>query len=122
MMGDGSDGGDDDEDDSVCDGWKTCQVSIPALEFNNDNIFRDILASSINLGNQLGLTTSMVGEVVLCVGVVEDWSGVEVNKGSGGKVTGVGRVWWGRGLIRTKRWQLVGQIGVILGVDSNTGW
>ena len=42
---------------------------------------QDNLASLFILGNQLGLTTAMVGEVMQVVGLVEDWSGPGVNTG-----------------------------------------
>ena len=81
MMGEGAGpGGDDDEDDPVPDG-RTYEGLISALGFAFASGLQDNLASLLILGNQLRLTTAMVGEVMQVVGLVEDWSRAGVNTG-----------------------------------------
>ena len=77
---DEGEGGDGDEDaDSVLD-ERTCQGFLYAFTFATADF--DDLASSFYLGNQLGLTTTMVGGIRNSVGVVGQWRG-KVHKMAG---------------------------------------
>ena len=90
-MGEGGEEGEDDEDDPVSD-VRTCEGFTPSLGFTSASSMQDDLASPLYLGNQLGLTTTMVGEVVQDVGLVGGQSGAGVNTGHVDMMMGVGGV------------------------------
>ena len=79
-MGDEAEDEDDDEDPVFEDGF--CVIFGPAVGFTSTYTTCDNLASFLYyLGNQLGLTTSMVGEVMYGVGLVGLGSGMGVFMG-----------------------------------------
>ena len=90
-MGEGGEAGEDDEDDPFSD-VRTCEGFTPSLGFTSASSMQDDLASPLYLGNQLGLTTTMVGEVVQDVGLVGGQSGAGVNMGHVDMMMGVGGV------------------------------
>ena len=91
-MGEGGEEGEDDEDDPVSD-VRTCEGFTPSLGFTPASSMQDDLASPLYLGNQLGLTTTMVGEVVQDVGLLGGQSGAGVNTGQVDMMMGVGDRW-----------------------------
>ena len=83
----GEEAGNDVDDDHFFEDRDSVDIN-PILGFTFTSTLRDNLASLLYLGNQLGLTTFMVGDVVYGVGLVGCWSGDGVYVGPVGQLGG----------------------------------